>query len=764
MARRLGLATFGWLAMATALATPACAQARPEGAQLAFNAANIARANHMVATDAVAKARWEAQHKIAEDALAKPPRAERSIDAALEALALAYRLTGEARYAAGARTLLLQRAAKENWLTDKPLADRNPAWQSDLGMGFAAASYGIAYDAVRDTLSQSDRKTIVAGLVRGAILPVLNDWVDGRERIHTLDTMGHNWWGHIVFGAGVGVLAILRDEPRAEAWARRIDEAGVEWFKFAGSRFESKPETFGSDGAYSETIGYAELGLHSLMEFRRSWQEVHGKPAAPIPGLERTADYFLAASYPKANGWVSLNFGDSRPPSCGCHTLADFWALGDHNPAYLRYIDGYAAVAEKDAWGEATNLPYLPDAADRARASLARLPGATIFPSQGLVTMRTAWTPGATMFAMKSGFTWNHNHADAGSFILYHNGKTLLADSGHSSYATPEYDGYYRQSVAHNVVTIDGKAETPSDLYDGSRFPGTVDHLIDTPGFRYVWADVTGPTSRYFQRNFRNVLWIDDTILAIDDLKSWDVGQFEWLLHYNGTARRSGQTIKVEDGDAAVDVQPLFPQPLPIGGLPTDYPEAMRLVEHQGLKDAEPKVVQPYLGFQPAEKSDRTKFIVAIQPLDFGKTPSRIERLESTNWIGVRITNASRVTEVYLNLLADGRLRHRNANASLGGFETDAYMLALSWPAGQARDAEPDRFFVANGSYLRKGERVLVDSLSKVFAQVDAAGRQVRLSRQPTAHVRLACSGPITADGTRISCDSGIAVIPPKAN
>lgn len=753
--------------LALVLASPAAraqthVNTRADGATLAFNTANMARVVRLIAADPVAQARWQAQRQIAEKSLIAPPRDERGIDAALEALALAYRVTGERRFADGARGLLLARAAKADWLTDMPLSRRDPPWRSDLGMGFAAASYGIAYDAIRDSLSPEDRKTIVAGLVRGAIVPILNDWVDGSRRIHTLDTMGHNWWAHIVFGAGVGVLAILRDEPRAADWARRIDAASVEWFEFAGSRFEAKPETFGADGAYSETIGYAELALHSLMLFRRSWQETFGQAPASIPALAHTADYFLAASYPRKEGWVSLNFGDSRPPSCGCHTLADFWAMGDRNPAYLRYIDGFAGGAGKDAWADATNLPYLPDAASRSHASLAALPTSSIFKSEGLVTLRDGWADGATMVALKSGFTWNHNHADAGSFILYHHGKALLADSGHSGYSTPEYDGYYRQSVAHNIVTIDGKAEPPGDLYDGSRFMGGVDHLIDTPGFRYVWADATGPTSRNFQRNFRNLLWIGDTMLVIDDLKSWDVGQFEWLLHYQGTAKRTGQVLTIADGADAVAVKPLFPQPFPEAGLPTDYPEAMRLVEHEGLADEDPRKKQTYLGFQPSGMSDREKFVVAIQPIEAGKALSRIERMEGLNWIGLRIIAADRVTEVYMNLLADGRIRHRNANATLGGYETDAYLLALSWPTGRGSASAPDQFFVANGSYLRKGGEVLLDSLSKVFAHVDRQSGAIALSRQAEATVRIGCGRNLRLGTATIPCDGSVAMVGPR--
>ncbi|PNU02308.1 hypothetical protein A8V01_26720, partial [Novosphingobium guangzhouense] len=663
---------------------PAGAQAQEVAAappSLAFKPANIARVKQLIASDPEARTRWNALRKTADRALSSPPRGDREIDSALEALALAFRVTGQAKYAQGARTILLQRAARTDWLTDAPLARRDPPWKSDLGMGYAAASTGIAYDAVRDTLSQADRQTIVQGLIRGAILPIMDDWIDGAKRIHALDTMGHNWWAHIVFGAGVAALAVRPDDPRGLEWARRIDEASVEWFEFPGTRIGTKPPTFGRDGAYSETVSYAELALHSLMLFRRSWTEAMGTAPSPIKGLDKIAGYFLATSYPRSEGWVSLNFGDSRPPSCGCHTLADLWALGDHNPEYLKYIAGFSGVPAKDAWKDATNLPYFPDAPARASASSSIGASRTyVSRDQGLLTMRSDWSPDATLLGVKSGFTWNHNHADAGSFILYHKGHTLIADSGHSGYSTPEYDGYYRQSEAHNVVTIDGHAEPASDLYDGSASMGTIDHVLDTPNIRYAWADATGPTSRYFQRNYRNILWVGDTILLVDDLRSRDAGQFEWLLHHGGTATRKGRTVEIRDGDAGVDVTPLFPAALPDGGLPTDYPYALRLVSHEGLADEDPKIKQAYLGFQPVGKSDREKFLVALQPRSEGKPASRIERIEGTNWIGVRITGIDRITEVYFNLLADGRLRHRNANATMAGIDTDAYILAVSHP------------------------------------------------------------------------------------
>ena len=79
--------------------------------------------------------------------------------------------------------------------------------------------------------------------------------------------------------------------------------------------------------------------------------------------------------------------------------------------------------------------------------------------------LRSSWAKDATMLGVKSGFTWNHAHADAGSFVLYHKGKNLLIDGGDCSYGLPEYSKYFVRSEAHNVMLFNGKAQDPQDQY-----------------------------------------------------------------------------------------------------------------------------------------------------------------------------------------------------------------------------------------------------------------------------------------------------------
>jgi len=77
----------------------------------------------------------------------------------------------------------------------------------------------------------------------------------------------------------------------------------------------------------------------------------------------------------------------------------------------------------------------------------------------------------------------------------------------------------------------------------------------------------------------------------------------------------------------------------------------------------------------------------------------------------------------------------------INGWETDAYMLVITQPAGADED-DLDlvvRYFVACGSYLRKNDKVILASLSKVYT-VFTAGKpemDVLLKGQPLINASL---------------------------
>jgi hypothetical protein len=687
---------------------------------LLFTKPDIARFKERVATEPATEKLWKSALATADQAAGSSGASAR---APMEELCLAYQITGDAKYARRIQQILEQMAQRPDF-SDPAMLERDPPWHSALGTGSTVYMFAIGFDSIHDFLPPERRKTLAAALTEKGLNLILEDWMSGSTRIHSLDTMGHNWWSALVFNAGIGSIAVIDEEPEARMWLAKIDEASAEWLTYSGSNLETKPASFDREGGFYESVNYADFATNQYLRYRLTWSNAFQSPEpATEPVIGKIGDFFCEVSYDLHGSPVSTLFGDGSLHATGREAVMLAWANGFHKPSYVWFLKRFRDPS--DGEGEHLSpieLVYGPTDKNFAAApSLPDLPPSKLFPDMGWAMLRSSWDKDATLLGVKSGFTWNHSHADAGSFVLFHGGDYLLVDSGGTtSYAAPQYDDYYRQSKAHNVVLFNGQAQNPEDTYFGSQLPGTVSHLMDAGDLKYVFADATGPTSWRFVRTFRHFLWIGDVILIIDDVKSFEPGQFEWTLHVGGKAKREDLDLKVAGDSASVLVRPLFPETLPgNAGLSTDYPEKMRLVERAGLKDHDSTTPDTYYSFVPSELTRRTKFMVAVTLVnDKNRTNlPKIERIQSLNMDGVRIHQNGAVTDVYLNLLADGRIRHRNANATIEGWETDAYLMALTFPEGADTtnfDAA-SRLFIADGSYLRRDRKVCFDSLSKVF-------------------------------------------------
>ena len=274
-------------------------------------------------------------------------------------------------------------------------------------------------------------------------------------------------------------------------------------------------------------------------------------------------------------------------------------------------------------------------------------------------------------------------------------------------------------------------------------------------------ADATGPTVWKFRRNFRHVLWIGNVILVIDDVKSYQPGQFQWLLHVGEKATVKGVDMHVAGSHGEVLVRPLFPAELP-PGLSADFPEAMRITEQSGFKDHDIKHPDTYFSFEPPGKTDQTTFVVALILKDPAKPDPLVERFQAHDMEGVRITQSGTVTEVYVNNLAEGRIRHRNAIISANGWDTDAYLTALTFPenADRSKGDNISGLFVADGSFLRRDSTVVYDSLSKVFMNADYSPGKLDISLQGQPDIQLSLQAgkgkeAVTVNGKR-SPDSDV--------
>ena len=228
-------------------------------------------------------------------------------------------------------------------------------------------------------------------------------------------------------------------------------------------------------------------------------------------------------------------------------------------------------------------------------------------------------------------------------------------------------------------------------------------------------------------------------ILVIDDLKSHEAGEYQWLWHPGGTAVKRGSDLTVTAGDASVVVRPLWPRQLAQSDFVHDYPEDLWW-EQIEVPDETVKQNETYWSFHLPGKTDRVKGVTAIilKESPDQKTLPAIERRDGRNWIGLRITDRGRVTDIYINQLADGRLMHMNSWIEADGWTTDAYMFAVRYDEGEA-PASADETFVCYGSSLRRGGEVWFSSLSKLFAvcRTDARRAEVTIDGQPRVNARI---------------------------
>jgi len=752
MNRREFVKTTGLLSVAHFMETGAAAAQKGWAnryPRLYFNAETVRRFRVRLAGDAALRGRWEAFlrdcDRLVEAALVPESEAERPSKRGANskhanffeparqisdmglALGFAWHVSGDERYARKLRDALLHYTAYRRW-HGPGYQNRFRPWRSELVT--AAFIFGVAtgYDALHGFLSEAERATITYGLVKLGVLPTLEDWVLPERRIHALDSMGHNWWSVCVSMAGVGALALVNDDPRARGWVEHVASGLEEWFGYKGNRLLGKPANFDKQGAFYESVHYADYALRDYLRFYIALNNVApDRPKPKIDALERVGDFFLHTSYPcSSERDLGVNFGDDWDGR-GVETIALLLLAGLGRGVHRWYLDrAWRRNGKSGPEGANARVVLsflLPD--QPAPQSPESLPHSVLYTEPGWAVLRSSWDEDATLLAVKCGHTWNHAHADAGSFVLFHAGRPLLIDSGVCSYPRPEYRGYYSTSRAHNVVLFNGEGQPQEDFQRGSRLPGRVDCLLDCLGAKYLRADATGPMSWRLSRCLRHWLWLDDVILVVDDLLAREVGRFDWLLHYAGKAAQNGSEIAITNGPAAAKVVTL-------------YPERVTMREEEGLADREPERKIPYLAISPADQARAQKFMFAIIPEKPGNKPV-LKSLKGDDMLGAQIISADKITDVFFNLRADGRTTHDNCNNRFEGWDTDAYLLAVTRAIGKGNDVF-ERVLMVDGSHVRHSGKVYWDSLVKadvLFHSGESAEVWVRGQNSGRARLRV---------------------------
>ena len=630
-------------------------------------------------------------------------------------LSLAYLMTGDKQYSGKLKEILLDVIKSKTWGSSEMLA-RRPAWHADLGVAHKSYLSAIAYDAVYNDLSTTEKKKIAEGLYRLGVEPSLGDWLLEPTRIHSLNSMGHNWWTSCVCMGGILALSLQNELEDAKEGAQAVYDYLPEWFLFAGDVLQQKAKTFDEAGGMYESLNYANFGIQEALQFWVAWKNMHPSASLPdVPQLKDLSSFFAYVSYPRTGILYNINFGDSHKNVAAESSLMLLYALGIQDKNMLWYISQVESGQHRDGYFLNRPMGFLYTPSLKSAPEVPDLKHSQLFADFGWATMRNSWKKDATMLAVKSGHTWNHSHADANSFILFHKGVDIIKDAGNCWYPNPAYRNYFFQSQAHNVVLFNGQGQSREQQYHGSTLRGYLHHLLDGGNVKYVLANGTGPVSDHFSRNFRHFLWMDNVVYIIDDLKTHESGEFEWLWHPGGEWKKRGADVTITCGESSVVVRPLYPRMLALSDFVHDYPDDLYWEEITAPTE-DLKATETYYSLHLPGKFNQIKGLTAVILKDSitQKDLPVMERREGKDWIGLRIVYKGKVTDLYINQLADGRLMHSNSWIEADGWTTDAYMFAVTYAEG-TDPAETKDIFMAYGSALRRNDVSYFASMSKLF-------------------------------------------------
>lgn len=576
-------------------------------------------------------------------------------------------MLGDNKYNEYAKKAALHFASYPMWC-NAGLLDKRYPWHSELNNTMLLNTMSNIYDVMYDVFTEEERAILRAAMLKNGIDPLLNDWMHPGTRIHALDSMGHNWWG-VCVGSAIGALCAIYDE--IDPIYTKYIETGIrsinEYCEYKGDTLIAKPATFDENGMLYEGALYTNYGVGEmcccLLSYKHCFED---EGEGDIPLLKKVPDAFMAHAYPvSGGGYLFVDFGDSNPWIGGHSPMTKLLLkLDSSNENLKRFF--VRAYGEKHLWDDAYAEIF---ECDGKRPTL---PKTMLAETGGLCMVRTSDEDDATLLAVRCGHSWNHAHADAGAFQIFHGGEQLFCDSSSTAYGRREYGGYYTQSVAHSVMMINGEGMPGWNVSRGSRLPGRITHFVEDGKLCYFIADATGPYSNQCYRNQRSFFRLDDELYVImDDVTCYNESEYEFLLHYNGEITEDGDRmiLNTERNHAVVTTY-------------VDRGFTRQFNEFEGHKWVSLKV------------GGKDRRCAMMNVITLGDDEGEITPITGYRYYGFEIKFRGNTYRIYYNHEADGQRVHENSINEMGEWLTDAYALC------DVNDGE--RVIMVLGSFLRK--------------------------------------------------------------
>ncbi|MHB0939574.1 MAG: heparinase II/III domain-containing protein [Armatimonadota bacterium] len=409
------------------------------------------------------------------------------IDRNCRALALAYALTGDAKYARPVRDAMLEMARlyptferHDRWGRKGPLASIG-GWRYAQLLDEAVALIDLsqAYDLIAGGLTVDERKTIEEKLLGYVARNI--------QQFHYFSDPknNHRTWFNAAYanvGVAIGDNRLLDDAINAQG--------GLLW---------QLDHSITADGIWYEgTMAYHFYALQAVQDTLNAVRRA-GWTFADNAKLKSLWLGPMQSTYP--NGAFPV-INDSDPGNLRDRAVFYRWAYEYFKDARFAELAGVAKAGEK---------------APLASADLAGI-------GLGVLRRQNGDNPLCTMidYGIHGG---GHGHPDKLGIVLFGLGQELVLDNGRISYSVPEYRTWCRTTVAHNTVVIDGKNQQEDT--------GRMLFFQETPQYTAALAASDGAYPGYALRRF--LVLADNLLIDVFAVRGEKKAQIDWLLHSRGT-------------------------------------------------------------------------------------------------------------------------------------------------------------------------------------------------------------------------------------
>jgi len=421
------------------------------------------------------------------------------------ALGLAYRWTGEEKYAGKAVDNMLTVCAFEDW---------NPSHFLDTAE--MSHAVGLGYDWLYSYMDAGTRGKIKAGLIKNGLEPGLtaykkSGWVRSE----------HNWNQVCNGGLIVGSLAIAESDPQ---YAEQIVAAAVRSLPRA-------IKTYGPDGAWGEGPGYWSYATHYTAYGLAALQSALGTDFGllQIEGLAKAGDFPIYTTGP--TGYY-LNLADVGEKSSRRTLPCLFWlARAFNNPFYAH--DERTMLAENRASPQHI-VWYMPEPGDKLPArDLDRYFRGPV----EVAVFRSSWDDAQALWVgVKAGYNQvNHGHLDLGNFELDALGERWVRDIGADNYNLPSYWdsrrggkrwSYYRlNSKSHSVPLLGGEDQDPMATSKFIKFESKGSSA-------FALIDLTSAYEKYARKVTRGIAMLEgrEAVLVQDEIEIEKPCELIWAM------------------------------------------------------------------------------------------------------------------------------------------------------------------------------------------------------------------------------------------